>query len=73
MDQGHPEADIIQSLSASNPGFSIDNATKFATSAVNAYCPQHVGEPTTQAPATPGPPPNWFWAIFSSLPTPGAA
>ncbi len=36
MNQGHPEADVIQSLSASNPGFTIDSATKFATSAVGA-------------------------------------
>ena len=73
MNQGHPEADVIQSLSASNPGFTIDSATKFATSAVGAYCPQHLGEPTTQPPAPSTSPPMWFWAFFSSLPTPGAA
>ncbi|WP_293316097.1 DUF732 domain-containing protein [Mycobacterium sp.] len=70
MDQGHPEADVIRSLAASNPGYTTENATNFATSAVNAYCPQHVGQPTT----TPAPltlPPNGLWPIFP-LPTPGA-
>ena len=58
MDQGHPKSQIIQSLSADNPGFSTDSATKFATSAVSAYCPQHLGEPDT-APPTPLPPSQW--------------
>jgi hypothetical protein len=45
MDQGHPKSQIITSLSADNPGFSPDSATKFTNSAANAYCPQHAGEP----------------------------
>ena len=58
MDQGHPKSQIITSLSADNPGFSPDSATKFATSAVSAYCPQHLGEPAV-APPTPLPPSQW--------------
>jgi len=72
MDQGHPKADVIQSLSASNPGFTVDSATKFATSAVNAYCPQHLGEPNTAPPTGPTLPPTGLWPMFP-LPTPGAA
>jgi hypothetical protein len=70
MDQGHPKAQIIQSLSADNPGFSPDSATKFATSAVDAYCPQHMGEPNT-APPTPLPPSQWPIIDFPII-TPGA-
>lgn len=71
MDQGHSEADVIQSLSATNPGFTVDSATKFAASAVNAYCPQHLGEPTTEPPAPPTLPPTGIWPMFP-WPTPGA-
>ena len=71
MDQGHPKSQIIQSLSTENPGFSMDSATKFATSAVNAYCPQHVGEPDV-APPTPLPPSQWPIIDFPII-TPGAA
>jgi hypothetical protein len=70
MDQGHPESDVIKSMSASNPGFTTDGATKFTTIAVNAYCPQHLGEPTAQAP--PPPASSAIWPMFP-LPTPGAA
>ena len=37
MDQGHPEFDVIQSMSASNPGFGMSNATKLTTIAVTTY------------------------------------
>lgn len=70
MDQGHSLADVIQSVSSENPGFSVSDATKFSTSAVNAYCPQYIGEPTTEPP--PPPPNNWFIPDFS-LPAPPAA
>jgi Protein of unknown function (DUF732) len=69
MDQGHPEADVIQSVAAENAGFTVSNATTFTTSAVNAYCPQHIGEPTTQPPTLP--PDAWF-IPFIPLPPPGA-
>lgn len=57
MDQGHSEADVIQSVSSENAGFTVSDATKFTTSAVSVYCPQHLGEPTTEPP----PPPSNTW------------
>lgn len=72
MDQKHSKADVIQSLSASNPGFTVDSATTFVTSAVNAYCPQYAGEPATEPPPSPTLPPTGIWPMFP-LPTPGAA
>jgi hypothetical protein len=72
MDQGHPESDVIKSMSASNPGFTTDGAAKFTTIAVSAYCPQHLGEPITQAPPTLTLPPTGIWPEFP-LPTLGAA
>lgn len=59
MDQGHSEADVIQSVLAENAGFTLSEATSFTTSAVNAYCPQHLGEPTTEPP----PPPSNTWIV----------
>ena len=50
MDQGYSEVDVIKNVSTSNPGFSMSDAAKFTTVAVADYCPQHLGEPTTQAP-----------------------
>lgn len=72
MDEGHSQADVIQSMSASNPGFSVDDATKFTVSAVAAYCPQHLGEPTTEPPPSPTLPPTGMWPMFP-WPAPGAA
>lgn len=68
MDQGHPQADVIQSVSSEN-GFTMADATHFTTSAVGAYCPQHLGEPTTQPP----PPPAWWDIPWIPLPPLGAA
>jgi Protein of unknown function (DUF732) len=59
MDQGHPDSDVIKSVSASNPGFTMDAATKFTAIAASSYCPQHLGDPTTQAPPPPPPPDTW--------------
>jgi uncharacterized protein DUF732 len=59
MDQGHPASDVIMSVSASNPGFTTDAATKFTAIATNTYCPQHLGEPTTQPPPPPPSPVIW--------------
>jgi uncharacterized protein DUF732 len=70
MDQGDPESDVIKNMSASNPGFTMDGAAKFTMIAVSAYCPQHLGEPTAQAP--PPPVSSVIWPEFL-LPTPGAA
>lgn len=54
MDQGNSEYDVIKSVSTSNPGFTMADATKFTTIAVRAYCPQHSDE----APTPPPPPPS---------------
>jgi hypothetical protein len=59
MDQGHPASDVIKSVSESNPGFTMDSATKFTAIATSTYCPQHLGEPTAQAPAPSPPPETW--------------
>ncbi|MGZ4511318.1 MAG: DUF732 domain-containing protein [Mycobacterium sp.] len=71
MDQGHSEADVIQSVSAENAGFTVSDATNFTTSAVRVYCPQHLGEPTTEPP--PPPPDNWFIPDIPLPPLPAAA
>jgi Protein of unknown function (DUF732) len=56
MDQGNPEVGVIKSVSSSNPGFTADGAAQFTMIAASAYCPQHMGQPITQAPPTPLPP-----------------
>ena len=53
MDQGHPEVDVIKSVSSSNPGFTVEGAAQFAMIAASAYCPQHMGQPIMHAPPTP--------------------
>ena len=53
MDQGNPEAGVIKGVSSSNPGFTADGAAQFTMIAASAYCPQHMGQPITQAPPTP--------------------
>src|SRR6201997_405667 len=63
MDQGHPASDIIKSVSTSNPGFTMDNATKFTAIATNTYCPQHLAE-LTAPPPPPPPPPADTWPQF---------
>ena len=55
MDQGNSQADVIKSVSSSNPGFTVDGAAQFAMIAASAYCPQHMGQPITQAPPPPQP------------------
>lgn len=40
MSQGQPELDVIQSVTAQNPGISTTNAAKFTAIAASAYCPQ---------------------------------
>ena len=49
MDQGHAKSEIVESLSSANPGFTAADATKFATSAAKAYCPQHVADSNSAA------------------------
>lgn len=50
MDQGYSEYDVIKNVSKSNPGFTMVDATKFTTIAVQVYCPQHSGEAPTPPP-----------------------
>jgi hypothetical protein len=40
MSQGQPELDVIQNVSAQNPGITQTNAAKFTAIAASAYCPQ---------------------------------
>jgi hypothetical protein len=68
MDQGNPEAGVIKSVSSSNPGFTNDGAAQFTMIAASAYCPQHVGQPVTQA----SPPPQQSPIIDFPIITPGA-
>ncbi|HUE35294.1 MAG TPA: DUF732 domain-containing protein [Mycobacterium sp.] len=68
MDQGHPASDVIKSVSASNPGFTTDSATKFTAIATNTYCPQHLGEPTAQPPPPPPSPAVWPEFPWPALP-----
>ncbi|OBH12579.1 hypothetical protein A5695_16195 [Mycobacterium sp. E1747] len=70
MDQGHSKAAVIQSVSSENAGFTVSDATSFTTSAVNAYCPQHIGEPNTEPPPRPTDTGMFPWIPF---PPPGAA
>jgi hypothetical protein len=53
IDQGHPKSEVITGLSASNPGFSAEDAAKFVTTAAKAYCPQHVADSNSAASPTP--------------------
>ncbi|HEY4795757.1 MAG TPA: DUF732 domain-containing protein, partial [Mycobacterium sp.] len=41
MDQGHPQPDVIKSMTQENSGFTDDGATKFAQISENVFCPQH--------------------------------
>jgi len=57
MDRGNPEVDVIKSVSSSNSGFTVDGAAQFTMIAASAYCPQHMGQPLSQALVpTPQPP-----------------
>lgn len=66
INQGQPRSDVIKSVSAGNPGFTMSGAAEFTTLTEDAYCPQHPGEPAAQQP--PPPPPSWYQIQFP-LPT----
>lgn len=53
MDEGSPQLEVIKSVSSSNPGFTVDGAAQFTMIAASVYCPQHLGQPVTQAPKPP--------------------
>lgn len=69
INQGQRRSDVIQTVSAGNPGFTMSNAAQFTTLAEGAYCPQHPGEPAAVQP--PAPPPSWYQIEFPII-TPGA-
>ena len=69
INQGQRRSDVIQTVSAGNPGFGMSGAAEFTTLAERAYCPQHPGEPAAQQP--PQPPPSWYQIQFPII-TPGA-
>jgi hypothetical protein len=71
MDQGNPEAGVIKSVSSSNPGFTADGAAQFTMIAASAYCPQHMGQPLSQALVpTPQPPQQNPIIDFPIIPPP---
>jgi len=41
MDQGHPQPDVIKSMTEQNSGFTDDGATKLTQVAEAFYCSQH--------------------------------
>ena len=67
INQGQRRSDVIESVSAGNPGFTMSGAAEFTTLAERANCPQHPGEPAAQQP--PPLPPSWTMIQFP-LPTP---
>jgi hypothetical protein len=69
MDQGHPQPDVIKSMTQQNSGFTDDGATKFTQIAESVYCPQHTGGAV--APPPPAWPPNSPFQ-FPWFPLPGA-
>ena len=72
MDQGNPEAGVIKSVSSSNPGFTPDGAAQFTMIAASAYCPQHMGQPLSQALVPTPQPPQQNPIIDFPIITPGA-
>lgn len=42
MDAGLSPADTVITVQSTNPGFTLENATKFAVIAAGMFCPQHV-------------------------------
>jgi len=58
MNQGKPELDVIQNVSAQNPGITPTNAAKFTAIAASAYCPQFLQRATGNGGDTQEPGPN---------------
>ncbi len=70
INQGQARSEVIKTVAAGNPGFSMSDAAKFTTLSERAYCAQPPAQPAAQQP--PSAPPWWTWIQFP-LPTPGAA
>jgi hypothetical protein len=58
MSQGQPELDVIQNVSAQNPGITPTNAAKFTAIAASAYCPQFLQRASGNSGETQEPEPN---------------
>jgi len=58
MDQGQPELDVIQNVTAQNPGISQTSAAKFTAIAASAYCPQYLQRASDNGGQSTEPPPN---------------
>jgi len=58
MKQGQPELDVIQNVSAQNPGITPTNAAKFTAIAASAYCPQFLQRAGDNGGNTQAPEPN---------------
>ena len=56
MDQGEPELDVIQNVTAQNPGISQTNAARFTAIAASAYCPQYLQKASDNGGNQPSPP-----------------
>jgi len=61
MDQGHPEADVVKSMTQQNAGFTTDGATQFTKIAEGAYCPQYLAGGPPAPPQEPAVPPLFPW------------
>jgi Protein of unknown function (DUF732) len=64
MDQGHPEADVITSMTQQNAGFTTGGASQFTKIAEGVYCPQYLGGGPAPAP----PPSEPVVPPFAELP-----
>ncbi|MGB8210849.1 MAG: DUF732 domain-containing protein [Mycobacterium sp.] len=58
MDQGQPELDVIQNVTAQNPGITTTSAAKFTAIAASAYCPQHLQRASDNGGEGTEPPPD---------------
>lgn len=67
---GQARPDVIKTVAAGNPGFSMSDAATFTTLSERAYCPNPPPQPAAQQPQSP--PPSWTWIQFPII-TPGAA
>src|ERR1700730_5242039 len=76
MDQGHPEADVVKSMTQQNAGFTTDGATLFTKIAEGACCPQYLagGPPAPPPPPQePAVPPFFPWPSATTRVVGGAA
>jgi hypothetical protein len=58
MKQGQPELDVIQTVTAQNPGITTNSAAKFTAIAASAYCPQFLQRARDNGGDTQEPGPN---------------